>query len=62
MISRAMKIADTITVIKSAIGPEYRIPTTPKKIGRKIISGKRKITCRVKEMKSPFCDFPTDVK
>ena len=46
----------------SAIGPAKRTPLNPKISGKQIISGVKKSTCLVRDMKIPFCGFPIDVK
>ena len=46
----------------SAIGAENIMPSIPKKIGRIIKSGRRKIICLVREMKIPRFAFPIAVK
>ena len=46
----------------SAIGAENITPSIPKKIGKTIIKGSKKITCLVKERKIPRFAFPIAVK
>ena len=40
----------------------YMTPSIPIRIGKIIISGKRKITCLVKDTTIPSCAFPIEVK
>lgn len=46
----------------SAIGPAKRTPLKPNIIGKNTISGARKSTCLVRDIKIPLYGFPIDVK
>ena len=52
----------TAAAIRSATGPAYMIPSIPINSGRRIISGRRKRICLVRDRKIPFFGFPMDVK
>ena len=53
---------DTIPAIKSAIGPEYIIPSIPINNGNIIIKGNKNNICLVSERNIPFFGFPIAVK
>ena len=46
----------------SAIGPAYITPSIPINIGKIITSGRRKITCLVRDIMIPRVAFPIEVK
>ena len=46
----------------SAIGPAKSTPSKPNISGKQMISGVRKRTCLVSDMKIPLYGFPIDVK
>ena len=51
-----------VTASRSAIGPEYMIPSMPIIKGRPIINGSRKMILLVRLRKVPFSGLPIDVK
>ena len=46
--------------IRSATGAEYMTPSMPKIRGRIMIRGRRKMICRVREMKIPLAALPLE--
>lgn len=56
-----MKIA-AAAAIKSAIGPTYKMPSIPIKIGSSTSIGKKKMICLVRDRNIPLAGFPMDVK
>lgn len=57
----ANTIANT-NAAASAIGPAYITPSIPINNGKIIISGNKKITCRVNDMTIPSFAIPMEVK
>ena len=53
---------DTTPAIKSAIGPEYIIPSIPITIGKITIKGSKNNICLVNDRNIPFFGFPIAVK
>ena len=46
----------------SAIGAAYRIPLIPKMVGKKNISGSKKMICLVRDRNVPLLALPMEVK
>ena len=51
-----------IAANKSAIGPEYKIPSMPINNGREIINGNNNRICLVNAKKIPLYGLPIEVK
>ena len=60
--SREITIAVVIKAKASATGPANIMPSIPKNIGNMIMSGMRKITCRVMDKNTPLTGFPMAAK
>lgn len=59
------RLANTIAsanAAASAIGPEYITPSIPINNGKIMINGRRKITCRVRDITIPSFAIPIEVK
>ena len=52
----------TIAESRSAVGPLYKIPSTPMNMGKIIRGGRKNIICLVMERNAPFSGLPMDVK
>ena len=60
--SKYIIVIDTEPAIKSAIGPEYIIPSIPINKGIIIIKGNKNNICLVNDKNIPFFGFPIAVK
>ena len=57
-----MKYPQTIAAAASAIGPAYITPSIPINNGKITISGNKKRICLVRDINTPSCYFPMELK